>query len=175
MRRFAVVASLSLAGLAAAPPVAAHGIHSSVERSEAVVVTLRYADGTPFAGQPYEVRAAGSQSALVTGETDPRGRVAFLPPGEGPWRVQARSPGGHGATVTVESGMGATVEGDDAAPQGQLAAQAERKSGPGPSHEHGAAEETAAGGGGSRLVLGLGLILAGFGAWSLWRCRQRPG
>lgn len=172
MRLFAAVACLLL--WAGAPGAAgAHGIQSQVDHRKAVVVTLEYADGTPFAGEPYEVRAAGSQSALVTGETDPRGRVAFLPSGEGPWRVQARSPGGHGATVTVPAGEAA--EGEDApreasadAPEATPAA-AKGTDVPDTAH-HG---EGGGRDGLSRAVLGLGIILAAFGAWALWRCRRR--
>ena len=87
---------------ASVAPVSAHEVTSSVVRGDAVIVTLRYADGVPLAYEECEVKADGAAQPLVVGRTDVQGRMAFVPePGVG-YTVRAFSQDGHGAIVRVE-------------------------------------------------------------------------
>lgn len=128
----------------AAAPATGHGIHHQQARAEAVVVTLTYADGNPFAFERYRIREAGTEAPLQTGRTDARGRIVFLPDGEGPWSVRAESEDGHGHRLTVE-------------------AASTGKEAPAPEP---AARRPAYG------VLGIGILLALFGGWALHRSRR---
>lgn len=83
--------------------VAAHAVQHDVAVGEAVVVTLRYADGTPFAYEEAEVRAAGSSTVDFVTRSDGQGRVVFVPDGDGPWVVRVFSADGHGAEVQVDA------------------------------------------------------------------------
>jgi len=82
--------------------VRGHEVHHDVGVGEAVVVTLRYADGTPFAYEEAEVRTEGSPESGFFTRSDADGRVVFVPEGEGPWIVRVFSADGHGAEVRVD-------------------------------------------------------------------------
>jgi nickel transport protein len=81
-------------GCAATPR--AHGLVDEVQQRPATVVSMRHADGTPFANAAFELRAEGSDEVLLSGRTDAQGRAVLLPEGPGPWRFRAYSDDGHG-------------------------------------------------------------------------------
>ena len=90
--------------MALGPTAHAHEVRHEVTRTEAVVLSLSYADGTPFAHEACEVRRVGDTVPLLAGRTDAEGRLAFLPPTEGRYAVRALSEDGHGASFEFESG-----------------------------------------------------------------------
>lgn len=100
LARSAAAAAL-LAIVLAAAPGQAHEVTHAVSRGEAVVVTLQYADGSPFAYEQYELTPPGESVPFQTGRTDAAGRIVFLPDRRGDWRLKASSEDGHGAELTV--------------------------------------------------------------------------
>lgn len=74
----------------------AHAVHHRIETSEAVVITLSYANGQPFAYEKYALTPLGQQTPQQVGNTDAHGRIVFVPDGIAKWRVQATSADGHG-------------------------------------------------------------------------------
>lgn len=74
----------------------AHEVHHRVEATGAVVVSLSYADGKPFAFEKYALYPAGQDMPVQVGNTDAAGRVSFLPGTTEKWRLQATSADGHG-------------------------------------------------------------------------------
>jgi nickel transport protein len=72
----------------------------------ATVLTLTYADGSPFAHEAYEVFPAGEGTPVQIGRTDERGRAVFLPDRPGQWRLEAFSEDGPRLAVSFEAGPG---------------------------------------------------------------------
>lgn len=77
----------------------AHEVHTRIETTGAVVVTLTYANGQPFAYEKYALTPAGQETPRQVGNTDAAGRIAFVPDGIGQWRLQATSADGHGVNL----------------------------------------------------------------------------
>lgn len=86
-----------------APRAAAHGLEHSVSRGAAVVIEISEEEGTPFAFESYEIYREGEEAPVQVGQTDHRGRIAFLPDRAGRWRVKAFSEDGHGLDFTLET------------------------------------------------------------------------
>lgn len=105
------LAALGLLALSAAAPAWAHEVLHGVERAAAVVVSLTYADGTPFAYESYEIFLEGASVPCQVGRTDEKGRVAFLPDRDGRWRIKAVSDDGHGVEFSFEATAGGGVRG----------------------------------------------------------------
>lgn len=99
----------------------AHEVHTRIEATEAVLITLRYANGQPFAYEKYVLYAAGQETPQQVGNTDAQGRIAFVPGKVEKWRLIATSADGHG--VNQEFMVPATVERAESAtlPRGLLA------------------------------------------------------
>lgn len=93
--------------------VLAHEIRHTVVRADAVVVTLAYADQTPFAFASYEVFRAGESAPFQTGKTDQQGRVTFLPDREGAWLVKAFTTDGHGLEVRLRTDRSSLAESEN--------------------------------------------------------------
>jgi nickel transport protein len=93
---------LALLLVLAASAANAHEVAHAVSREEAVVVSLRYGDGSPFAYEHFEVFPPGEEIPFATGRTDAEGRALFLPDRPGEWRVVAESEDGHGASLSVQ-------------------------------------------------------------------------
>lgn len=85
--------------LFAATLAQAHEVHPRIEAADAVVVTLTYANGQPFAYEKYALYPAGQDTPRQVGNTDAAGRIAFVPDGIGQWRLQATSADGHGVNL----------------------------------------------------------------------------
>lgn len=77
-------------------PGLAHDLDHHVTRGEAVIVTLRYADGSPLAQTAVEIFHEEETNPFQTGRTDALGRLAILPDRGGTWRVRAFTEAGHG-------------------------------------------------------------------------------
>jgi nickel transport protein len=86
------------------PPAAAHQVEHEIVSGEAILITLRYADGTPFSFESYEIFAAGESIPVQVGRSDARGRIAFAPSQPGQWRLRAFSEDGHGVDFPFDAG-----------------------------------------------------------------------
>ncbi len=123
-------------------PVTAHEVQHEIAAMQAMAVRLVYADGEPFSYESYELYANGSQRPTQTGRTDAKGRVVFLPDQAASWRLRAFSADGHGVDLKFDAGTGGarTI----------------------------AAEENGQNGRHTRVLFGLSVILALFGALQLF-------
>lgn len=77
----------------------AHEVHHRIEARGAVVISLSYANGEPFAYEKYALTPAGQDVPAQVGNTDAAGRVVFLPGTTKNWRLRATSADGHGVSV----------------------------------------------------------------------------
>jgi nickel transport protein len=120
----------------------AHQLNHEVQTGNAVIVELRYGDGSPFGYESAEVYRPAESIPFLAGRTDANGRLAFVPDRAGDWRIKAFSEDGHGGDFTVATTTG---EGGTRGPSAGL--------------------ETMGG-----LAVGLSLLFGIFGLWSLfWR------
>lgn len=104
----AAVIALAVATLAVTfpplpTPTLAHELVLDVTPSEAFVLDLSYADGSPFSYESYEIRPEGEEIPFQSGRTDANGRIAFAPGRAGTWHLTARSEDGHGIDTTFET------------------------------------------------------------------------
>ncbi len=129
-------------------PVLAHEVQLQITAAPAAVIQLRYADGQPFAFEAYELYAGGAEMPTQVGRTDAQGRLVFLPEGNGDWRIKAFAADGHG----LDQRLQVAPAGGDALPAGTPEAGLDRF---------------------ARVILGLSLILGGFGLYQLFTCRKR--
>ncbi len=137
---------LLAAWLASTPMGWCHDLQYTVTAGQAVVVKLFYADATAFSFEGYEITPEGESLPVQVGRTDAQGRIAFLPPRAGRWRVKAVSEDGHGLDFTLSTDAAANVAGADK-----------------PFYErHG------------RIVVGVALILGLFGFLQLFIKRNKP-
>lgn len=119
----------------------AHEVHHAIAATNAVSISLTYADGSPFAYEKYELYPDAKDIPAQVGNTDATGRVVFIPGETKNWRIKAYSADGHGVDLRFESPAlqaGPTATADAAPGRTTLA------------------------------LLGLGIILAGFGAYQLF-------
>jgi nickel transport protein len=79
----------------------AHALSHTAQPGSAVIVELRYGDGSPFSYESAEVYRPGEAVPFLAGRTDANGRMAFVPDRAGDWRVRAFSEDGHGGDFTV--------------------------------------------------------------------------
>jgi nickel transport protein len=136
-------ALLALPAALLASALHAHALNHSAQPGSAVIVELRYGDGSPFSYESAEVYRPGETVPFLAGRTDANGRLAFVPDRAGDWRVRAFSEDGHGGDFTVA-----------AAP------------------ESGAAAPSAGLGTVGGLAIGLSVIFGVFGIWSLFVRRK---
>lgn len=138
MKRLTVLPAALLAGV-----LHAHSLSHTALTGSAVIVDLRYGDGSPFSYESAEVFRPSESVPFLAGRTDANGRLAFVPDRSGDWRVRAFSEDGHGGEFTVSAG------GEGAAPAG-----------PAPL---GTLE---------RVAIGVALLFGLFGIWSLFLRRR---
>jgi nickel transport protein len=119
----------------------AHAVDHVITAIGAVSVAMKYADGSPFAYEKYELYPDGKDVPAQVGNTDAAGRVVFIPGDTRNWRIKAYSADGHGLDLRFES------------PALQAGATAANDTGPGRT---------------TLALLGLGLILAAFGFYQLF-------
>jgi nickel transport protein len=152
MKHFAAAVILCLAWCDAA----SHGLHHSVTRSDALVVTVTYAHGGPFSFKDYEVFRPGETVPFQVGQTDSLGRLSFLPDREGDWRVRAFSRDGHGLDVVIPSAAAPPPTPPAATP---------------PTHTH--TSDAAPPGPLIRIAMGVSILFGVFGVVTLFY-RKRP-
>lgn len=75
---------------------AAHEIHLAQDLTQAVRLSLSYADGSPFAYESYELYPEDAQRPRQVGRTDARGGILFVPGEIEKWRIKSYSEDGHG-------------------------------------------------------------------------------
>jgi nickel transport protein len=97
MKRRAALIALAL--VVAAYAANAHEVHPQIATAPAVVITLHYANGEPFAYERYALTPTGEETPMQVGNTDAAGRIVFLPGTHEKWRVQATSADGHGVNL----------------------------------------------------------------------------
>ena len=134
---------LALLAALLAGTLQAHGLSHSAQPGSAVIVELRYADGSPFSYESTEVYRPAETVPFLAGRTDANGRLAFVPDRSGQWRVRAFSEDGHGGDFAVA----AVPDGSSSAPSAGLG--------------------TVGG-----ILLGLAVIFGIFGVWSLFVRRR---
>lgn len=135
---------LGLAGQAGA-----HEVHVQVSPTQAALIQLSYADGQPFAFEAYELYPGAAELPAQVGRTDAQGRVVFLPGGTADWRLKAYAADGHGTDQRLQVAL---PEQPAVAPDAAPAQGLDRF---------------------SRLLLGLSLILGGFGLYQFFTCKKR--
>ena len=138
MRAVLVLPAALLAGA-----VHAHTLTHAAQPGSAVIVELRYGDGSPFSYESAEVYRPGEAVPFLAGRTDANGRLAFVPDRPGDWRVRAFSEDGHGGDFAVA-----------AAPEGGESASS-----------------TGLGTVGG-LAVGLSILFGLFGLWSLFLSKK---
>ncbi len=92
----------------------AHHVEHELGEARAVVVTVRYAGGAAMAHESYELLPPGGGNAFQTGYTDALGRVSFLPPEPGDWRLRIFSEDGHGLDEIIPVTLDADEPGAEA-------------------------------------------------------------
>lgn len=121
-------------------PASAHEVQPTVATGGAVIVQLKYADGNPFAFEAFEATPEGAEIPAQVGRTDAQGRAVFIPGEAKRWKFKAYTPDGHGVSLTFDTPAIAAA--------GPAPADAPARS--------------------SLLLLGLSLLLGGFGLYQLW-------
>ncbi|WP_457644429.1 hypothetical protein [Persephonella sp.] len=75
----------------------AHSLKTEITYSDAVIIKIKYSDGTPFSYEKYEIYSPEDEVVpFQVGRTDREGRIVFVPDVEGKWKVKAFSEDGHG-------------------------------------------------------------------------------
>ncbi len=141
MRTLALVLLLWTVG------AAAHEVHHDIAATGAVMVHLRYADGSPFAYEKYELFPEGQEVPVQVGNSDAQGRVVFVPGETINWRLKAYSADGHGVDLKF------------AAPAIQAATAPAVAAGPDRP---------------TQLLIGLSLLFGLFGLVQLFLRRRKP-
>jgi nickel transport protein len=112
-----------------------HGLGVEIDRQEAGVIWLHHDDDTPLSHVEYELSVAGANTPYQTGQTDALGRVVFIPGDVRQWRLRVFSQDGHGIDRTFELTPGRL------------------------SHTHTEHSHSTF----TKLILGIGILLSGFG------------
>ncbi|MES9970788.1 MAG: hypothetical protein ABW092_12210 [Candidatus Thiodiazotropha sp.] len=127
------------------PAALSHGVGLTMDRREAQVIWLAHEDDTPLANAAYELSVVGVNRPYQRGQTDALGRVVFIPGDSTQWRLRVFSEDGHGVDRTIELTAGEAVHSH---------------------HEHGSSDLT-------KLILGVGVLLSGFGFLMLFAKRNK--
>lgn len=154
-RLFLLLFSLAFA-LGALEEADAHGVGYIPSEKPPVALEFYYSTGEPMSFAKADVFAPGdAKGAFQSGRTDEKGRFAFVPDGEGEWRVVVTDDEGHRAEAVVA----ATGKED-----GVAAPAAATVSGSGPA----APLDTS-----RNALLGVSLIFNIAAATTLYRARRR--
>ncbi|MBW9266898.1 MAG: ABC transporter permease [Candidatus Thiodiazotropha sp. (ex. Lucinisca nassula)] len=136
---------LLLVLLGYAPSCLSHGVGLKIERQEAAVIWLHHTDDTPLADVAYELTADGGNAPYQSGKSDASGRVVFIPGDVRGWRLRVFSEDGHGIDTVLELAPGMA------------------------SHSHTGHTYSEL----TKLILGIGILLSGFGVMMLFTKRKR--
>lgn len=143
-------------------PTLAHTIHHRVEASQAVILTLTYSSGKPYAREPYSLYAEGSEQAGYAGQTDAEGRIVFVPGDAAQWHLKAQGHHGHGLVIDFTVPVHQTTS-SQAPAMPAVAAPSATLPTPTP-----VAGPTSSPNEASLALFGLSLLLGGFGAYQLF-------
>jgi len=141
----------SIALLAPASGLLAHGVDYRIERGQAVMVHFSSQHDGPMAGAGYRVFSPDGKRVFARGHTDALGRAVFVPDRAGDWRMLMATEDGHGAEV------GIVVDGDEPGPGGRTPSAAIGDAGPGRL---------------STTAAGIGYLFGLCGLLALWRLRR---
>lgn len=140
--------SLLLGALLTAAPAQAHELHLQLSSTQASLIQLQYSNGEPMAFEAYELYPGTADAPAQVGRSDAQGRIVFLPGDIREWRLKAFAADGHGVDQRLQISEAGPANMPEAVP---------------PSRELDRF---------SRLILGISLILGGFGLYQFWRCRN---
>ncbi len=140
-----IPAALLLMILLYPPLLLSHGTGFEINRQEATVLRLHHDDDTPIADANYELSMEGADLPYQTGHTDADGRVVFIPGDARQWHLRVFSEDGHGVDKHFELHAGATGYSRDPDSISSL----------------------------SKAILGLGILLSGFGLMMLFLKRAK--
>jgi nickel transport protein len=87
-------------------PALAHEVKVDIGSQQAAVVSLTYADGSPFTFEAYEIYVPGKDIPAQVGRTNAAGQIVFLPGAQTEWRIKAYSSDGHGIDRQVQVAAG---------------------------------------------------------------------
>jgi nickel transport protein len=90
-------------------PAWAHEVKVNIASQQAAVVSLSYADGSPFTFEAYEIYSPGKDIPVQVGRTSAAGQIVFLPGAQTEWRIKAYSSDGHGIDQLVQVAAGGTA------------------------------------------------------------------
>ncbi len=80
-----------------------HSLSTEVEYTQAVIIKIKYSDGTPFSYERYEIYSPEDEIIpYQIGRTDREGRIIFVPDYTGKWKIKAFSEDGHGTVKYIE-------------------------------------------------------------------------
>jgi nickel transport protein len=85
-----------------ASPAAAHGAVYEAVEADTVALRFAYLLGDPMQAAQVRVFAPGQPSPFQSGQTDARGRFAFIPDRPGTWAAEADDGRGHYVRAQVE-------------------------------------------------------------------------
>lgn len=149
-------------------PAQAHSVQHRIQATEAIVLTLTYGNGKPFAHEKYSLYAEQADQALQTGYTDSAGRVFFVPGSMTHGRIKAQASHGHGVVAdfsvpspTLPATTSSTANTSATAQASQAVAVADAP------HSATSHPNTA-----SLALFGFSLLLGGFGAYQLFLQRR---
>jgi nickel transport protein len=80
----------------------AHQVLSRVSHTPAVLITLSYADGHPFAYEAYELYGDDPELPIQVGRTDAQGRILIMPETQRQMRIRAFTEDGHGIDTRLQ-------------------------------------------------------------------------
>lgn len=137
----------------------AHGVQHRIESGPAVIITLSYGNGKPYAHEPFALYAAGMPAPVIKGITDAAGRAVFIPDTTSEWRLEAHARHGHGTVFDF------TVPAVAPAP----ALEPAQNSSPPPAPPTPALDDPNQA---SLILFGLSLVFGGFGLYQLFLRRR---
>ena len=84
--------------------VAAHGVNYTLDKTECMIISVKYDDGEPMRYGEVKIFAPDDQKIeYQNGRTDKLGQFAFLPSQGGEWKVTVSDGMGHAITAKIES------------------------------------------------------------------------
>lgn len=140
-----ILTCLLLLLLGYSPLLMPHGVGLEIERREAQVIWLHHDDGTPLSDARYELSVVGVDRPYQTGYTDARGRVVFIPGDDRQWRLRVFSQDGHGIDTGFELDRSTLRRSQIDLPVSGI----------------------------TKVILGIGILLSGFGILMLFAKRDK--
>lgn len=160
--------ALFLLAAAWLPTAFAHSVQHRLDTTaHAVVISLNYTNGKPFAHEKYALHAGDGARPELTGHTDSAGRVVFLPGAVTDWRLKTMAAHGHGLVIDLH-----LPPAQPAQPVPPPATPPDPPTTPA-SPVQPAPAESGQPSQASLALFGLSLLFGGFGAYQLFLRRRR--